>query len=136
MDEPGTIEIRIEVRETLSPLRVGGLSRSWQLRGDFDFRSGARHGRRDAGADLRAVLHDARRRQRLGLATVREIVQQHEGAVGVESIVGSGTRFDIWLPKASSREPITVQQAPGTAGRGLGETVLVLETNRETAAAA
>ena len=45
MDEPGMIEIRIEVRETLNPLRVGrGRSRPRQLRRHFDFRSGARHG--------------------------------------------------------------------------------------------
>src|SRR5258708_32295906 len=67
----------------------------------------------------------------LGLATVREIVQEHDGAVEVQSALGAGTRFDIWLPAVSSNEPISAPYAPGVAGRGAGETVLVLETERE-----
>src|SRR5258708_21336450 len=67
----------------------------------------------------------------LGLATVREIVQEHDGAVEVQSALGAGTRFDIWLPAVSSDEPISAPYAPGVAGRGAGETVLVLETERE-----
>jgi signal transduction histidine kinase/CheY-like chemotaxis protein len=67
----------------------------------------------------------------LGLATVREIVQEYDGAVAVQSAPGAGTRFDIWLPSAPSNEPISVQNPPGMAGRGVGETVLVLETDRE-----
>jgi hypothetical protein len=67
----------------------------------------------------------------LGLATVREIVQEHDGAVGVQSAIGAGTRFDIWLPSASSKESMPVQNAPGMAVRGVGETVLVLETDRQ-----
>jgi CheY-like chemotaxis protein len=66
----------------------------------------------------------------LGLATVREIVQEHNGAVEVQSALGSGTRFDIWLPSAPSSEPISVHHESGIAGRGIGETVLVLETDR------
>ncbi len=34
----------------------------------------------------------------LGLATVREIVEQHGGAVEVRSAPGTGARFDVWLP--------------------------------------
>jgi hypothetical protein len=67
----------------------------------------------------------------LGLATVREIVEEHDGAVAVASTPGVGTRFDIWLPSVSSNERISIQHSPGVAGRGAGETVLVLETERE-----
>src|SRR5258708_32313082 len=66
----------------------------------------------------------------LGLATVREIVQEHDGAVEVQSTLGAGTRFGIWLPSVSSNEPISVQHSPDLAGRGTGETVLVLEADR------
>jgi hypothetical protein len=66
----------------------------------------------------------------LGLATVREIVQIHDGAMNVQSAIGAGSRFDIWLPSASSNEPITVRPELHTVGRGIGETVLVLEADR------
>ena len=49
----------------------------------------------------------------LGLATVREIVEEHDGTVAVQSTPGVGTRFDIWLPSAPSNEPISVQHLPG-----------------------
>ena len=34
----------------------------------------------------------------LGLAIVREIVERHGGAVEVESVLGAGTTFTVWLP--------------------------------------
>ncbi len=36
----------------------------------------------------------------LGLATVYSIVQQHQGHVEVQSTVGEGTMFSLWLPAA------------------------------------
>lgn len=132
MDEPGIIEIRIELRETPSALRVGHVDVG---PGSFVVISISDPGRGMDDATLERIFEPFFTTRTggngLGLATVREIVQQLDGAVGVHSIVGSGTRFDIWLPAASSREPIPVQHAPGTAGRGVGETILVLETNRE-----
>jgi two-component system phosphate regulon sensor histidine kinase PhoR len=38
----------------------------------------------------------------LGLAIVKHIVQRHGGTIGVESVVGSGTRFMVHLPAGES----------------------------------
>ena len=132
MDDPGIIEIQIEVRETLIALRVGHVDVG---PGTFVVISISDPGRGMDEATLERIFEPFFTMRvggnGLGLATVREIVQEHDGAVDVHSIIGRGTRFDIWLPAVSSREPIPVQNALGTAGRGLGETILVLETNRE-----
>jgi signal transduction histidine kinase len=34
----------------------------------------------------------------LGLAIVKEIVNLHEGSIEIESALGKGTTFRIWLP--------------------------------------
>ena len=67
----------------------------------------------------------------LGLATVREIVLQHGGAVKVESAPGVGTRFEIWLPCLSDEPAAARSGSASMLGRGAGETVLVLEADRE-----
>jgi signal transduction histidine kinase len=41
----------------------------------------------------------------LGLAIVRRIVDSHHGEVAVQSTVGQGTTFTVWLPFAP--EPVT-----------------------------
>jgi signal transduction histidine kinase/DNA-binding NarL/FixJ family response regulator len=46
----------------------------------------------------------------LGLAITYDIIQRHGGRVDVESQVGRGTTFRVWLPV--DKAPITVQNSP------------------------
>jgi two-component system, cell cycle sensor histidine kinase and response regulator CckA len=63
----------------------------------------------------------------LGLATVAGIVQQHHGWVEVDSVVGTGTAFRVFLP---ARRDLVLQPAAAeteTAVVGGQETLLVVE---------
>src|ERR1700727_176886 len=68
----------------------------------------------------------------LGLATVYGIVKQHKGWVEVESEVGNGTTFHIFLPASTVKAP-EIEVATETQLRALGgtETVLVVEDERD-----
>ena len=62
----------------------------------------------------------------LGLSTVFGIVQQSNGHVEVDSEVGRGSRFRIWLPYAASARAIAPAGAPAPAAH-TGETILLVE---------
>jgi Histidine kinase-, DNA gyrase B-, and HSP90-like ATPase len=67
----------------------------------------------------------------LGLATVRRIVRDHDGAIGVDSAPGKGSRFEIWLAAANADASTVAREeraAPPPLGRG--ETVLVVHDDR------
>jgi signal transduction histidine kinase len=65
----------------------------------------------------------------LGLATVREIVRDHDGAMNVQSKPGHGSRFEVWLPAAAADGGVDV--VPAALPLGHGETVLVVESERD-----
>ena len=65
----------------------------------------------------------------LGLATVHEIVRDHDGAMNVQSKPGHGSRFEAWLPAAAVDSTAVV--GPAMLPLGRGETVLVVESERE-----
>lgn len=65
----------------------------------------------------------------LGLATVREIVCECEGAMDVQSAEGAGTTFEVWLPRLAHAVAIPADPA-GAGALGSGETVLVIDDNR------
>jgi two-component system cell cycle sensor histidine kinase/response regulator CckA len=48
----------------------------------------------------------------LGLSTVLSIVQQHGGQIGVDSTVGEGTVFTVFLPPAASPPEVEARHAP------------------------
>jgi two-component system cell cycle sensor histidine kinase/response regulator CckA len=62
----------------------------------------------------------------LGLAVVYGIIKQHNGVVEVESEVGKGTTFKIYLPAARKNEE-GMQQAASLSIKGGTETILVAE---------
>ncbi|MEW6306880.1 MAG: response regulator [Verrucomicrobiota bacterium] len=63
----------------------------------------------------------------LGLATVQGIVQQHHGWVEVESEVGQGTEFKVYLPANGRKGEITAKPASAEPLRGGRETILLAE---------
>ncbi|HXB01691.1 MAG TPA: ATP-binding protein [Opitutaceae bacterium] len=48
----------------------------------------------------------------LGLSTVLSIVQQHGGQIGVDSTVGEGTVFTVFLPPAATAPEVEARAAP------------------------
>jgi signal transduction histidine kinase/CheY-like chemotaxis protein len=67
----------------------------------------------------------------LGLATVREIIREHAGAMNVWSKPGVGTRFEVWLPCIASKETTPKEDNQIIAQLGRGETLLVVECDRK-----
>ncbi len=63
----------------------------------------------------------------LGLATAFGIVQQHQGWIEVESEVGRGTTFHIYLPRLETAPLAAATETPAMPARGRGELVLLVE---------
>ena len=67
----------------------------------------------------------------LGLATVRSIVMRHGGQMGVDTEVGVGTAFTVFLPQADQPEKIEARRAPSFyTGTGTGR-VLFMDDDEE-----
>jgi len=64
----------------------------------------------------------------LGLSTVLGIIRSHEGAIQVDSVMGKGSTFKVFLPFAVVEEELSaVTVATAGLARGRGETVLVVD---------
>ncbi len=71
----------------------------------------------------------------LGLALVHGIVADLGGAIDVETQVGVGTTFIIWLP-ASAETPRLPAESAGDLPRGHGERVMIVDDERALVALA
>jgi hypothetical protein len=126
MDNQGEVTVALDPQELVQERRLS-------------------HGRLAAGRFVRIVVSDRGRGMKpeildrifepffttraagngLGLATVRNIVQDHGGALHVESALGTGSRFEAWLPCADASQGAVIGSA-GPQQFGHGETVLLL----------
>lgn len=66
----------------------------------------------------------------LGLATVYGIIKQHQGWVEVESRVGLGTTFNLYLPVGRSSSTESPSSTPAKKIQGGTETILLVEDER------
>jgi CheY-like chemotaxis protein len=71
----------------------------------------------------------------LGLPQAYGIVKQHNGHIGVETQVGEGTTFSIYLPAESPPRPETPPPATTGWAQGKRETILVVEDDAALRAA-
>lgn len=65
----------------------------------------------------------------LGLATVFGIVQQHHGFVRVESKLGEGAAFHVYLPLHKDKQDDAANVSPAGSALGGNELILVAEDN-------
>ncbi|MGC9357634.1 MAG: PAS domain-containing hybrid sensor histidine kinase/response regulator, partial [Anaerolineae bacterium] len=65
----------------------------------------------------------------LGLAQVHGIVRQHGGHIDVDTQVGAGTTFNIYLPALTSKPPEALSSELPDLIKGRGQTILVVEDN-------
>ncbi len=68
----------------------------------------------------------------LGLAQVHGIVKQHDGHIDVQSQVGHGTTFTLYLPALSAIQPEVQPLAAEASAKGKKETILIVEDNTAT----
>ncbi|HML95060.1 MAG TPA: PAS domain S-box protein [Thermodesulfobacteriota bacterium] len=64
----------------------------------------------------------------LGLATVYSIVKNHDGSIDVESEIGVGTKFDVYLPAAARK----AAHMDGESGLRNGEGKILIMDDEET----
>ncbi len=65
----------------------------------------------------------------LGLATAHGIISQHDGYIFVDSVVGEGTCFTIYLPVYETEQKIEKKVEMQKSFAGGSETILVVEDN-------
>ncbi|HET7585193.1 MAG TPA: response regulator [Gemmatimonadaceae bacterium] len=63
----------------------------------------------------------------LGLATCYGIVQRFGGTIAVQTTVGTGSSFRVYLPRASAPDAVASGSTPAVPAGGGSETILVVE---------
>jgi signal transduction histidine kinase/integral membrane sensor domain MASE1/CheY-like chemotaxis protein len=136
MDEAGTLEVVIETESVTMPRKV--------RTGEMPPGEYVRTTVKDTGHGIAPEVLDrifepffttkpAGQGTGLGLALVHAVVTEHHGFVEIDSRLGEGTTFVVWLPRAEglpSEEP-----AHGPPPQGKGQVVLAVDDEPEVLAA-
>ena len=69
----------------------------------------------------------------LGLALVHAVVKEHDGFIGVDSELGRGTTFCIWIPRTTAEQGVAAPAEPEPKGRG--QVILAVDDEPEVLAA-
>jgi signal transduction histidine kinase/CheY-like chemotaxis protein len=129
---------RIDVSADVQQLTIARIFSSGELEPGFYARIAVRDAGPGFGEDVAKRLFEPFFTTRpagtgLGLATVRMIVRDHDGAIDVASAPGKGSRFEVWLPTAKTDASTTARANPvAPPPLGEGETVLVVHDNRDS----
>lgn len=67
----------------------------------------------------------------LGLSTVISIIKSHGGFLDLQSTVGKGTSFNVYLPAAAEAVAVAAQPIAPEALRGEGETIMLVDDEPE-----
>ncbi|WP_424630694.1 two-component system VirA-like sensor kinase [Bradyrhizobium sp. SYSU BS000235] len=132
MTAPGTIGIRIAAEELTQARQI---ARKWLPPGRFTTVEISDPGKGMDQATMERIFEPFFTTRSdgngLGLATVREIVEDHRGAVEVQSALGVGTRFTLWLPSTGAPHVIAPSAQHAVSDADFGKTVLVLDLDPE-----
>jgi signal transduction histidine kinase len=132
MTGPGTIGIDIDVEELTQASQIG---RQWLPPGRYATVSISDPGKGMDQGTLERIFEPFFTTRAdgngLGLATVREIIEDHKGAIEVQSTIGVGTRFTIWLPSTGTPHVVAPPAQHSVSDAHLGKAILVLDPDPE-----
>ncbi len=137
MDEGGTLEVRVALEKLAQPAKV----RTGEIPvGEYVCLSVSDTGHGIAPEVIDRIFEPffttkpAGRGTGLGLALVHSVVVEHQGFIDVDSQLGRGTTFKVWIPRTHGVDG-AAPLLQGPAPQGHGQVILAVDDEPEVLAA-